>query len=411
MIRKRKEDKRRKKGSKREENKAEKTENFRRKFSLKTFANILIAALWINIIYRIWNTEQDGACLPITEIPKFEPKNLAANSAEITTNYILHKAFYISRVMGSDQRSTFSNLAQVWRYHLDMYKAKFTLRQNALIGENILTFMEMYINLKEKQKSQPSVMDHFWARLASFAGLGPEFKNCLKKISKENRVKNEDKEFWQKLVDGMKLFYNPRWLDDKGKFVKKGKKNFELESKQIEYNFKDSWGPNPIKDSEGNQLYTRHHLATEAYNKNTVKKIPLSLKQKKDPVLYKNEGVSFLSMFLSTKLGNELTFGDHLFSLVVEKMIQHWAVFCHEKSEKKIVGKIENGNGIFEMYRDVEKWSVFFEWIFGGLVMDEFYFQQLDFEVLEKGKELGCAELKECSRYWLGLAKEIWKVV
>ena len=382
----------------------------RRSKMTKKFALTAVLALGVlaALYYRPTTPKSFlGARISLDQIPRFRlfpHLNPAANVAEAT----VYKAHYVSRMLGSEATSDFSNVVKVWRNHL-MYLKTWMEPKDIKIAGSIYNLMLAYENMKEKRSSRDSAESSmFWTRFMTLL----DFENgdiLTDEGNPDQKVTGAQLKYWRKLEWGLNFYNTPRWVTPQGK-IQKGSfmKHNLLPQKTIPYSgeqkdfYIGAWGPEPRKDDKGNERYDKHHFAAQFFNdkpkngqdivvnlpredaarvserrrmthkaanrKNhkiwwlfggkkddTPKGIPISIPREDDPsseklkiALRKNYGLRFLGIFESVRLGNKLTSEDHLFCRGAEKVIGHWAVEGDDyfKNVKKHFGVFDFFGGL-----------------------------------------------------------------
>jgi len=383
-----------------------------RRWPLKTLA---LMAITVFVCYQVGFGEASGAKFAAKNIPEW--KDYPHMDISVTlAEYTVFKAHWISRIMGADSESKFFNIPVVFKHYLNKFKGEIT-SDNVEIANNV----NGYVEIKKKVAAGDVDARKFWGRVTAFA----DFKDGKMLYSEDGhsnkKVSGSQLKYWSRIEKGVNFFSSPKWLDNQGMIMKTSLKHHIMEEPVTNYSpqdfWKGSWGPAPIKDLEGNEQYTKHHLAAEAFNSETAEQGIAINAEIDDPHLKKdftgmgsyggsvyglggweklNIGQSFLGLFESTRLGNKLTAEDHMFSRVVESMLAHWATSKHVA--------VKGGAKRRVLLENSADWKNMHDWVF-GLKKNE---KLEKFAVEYQKTHAGCNNLDACENHWANIAREIW---
>lgn len=295
---------------------------------------------------------KSGHIITSVEVPAFkaaEHLNPIVSEAE----RLVFVSHYLNRMIGTvaEDKSEFTNIADTWHRFLE-FDSKSMSSSDAETAGEILAMMRAYQEMKTKRSMNDPSASMFWPRIATLMNF--QDGSSLYSEGKDTpRATGKQLDFWTRAENSINKFRTPQWINQKGEIVASSGVLAKSENQETEY-WRNAWGQDPLKDSEGNQLTTHHMIATQILNDHSLLNeafsnkrilseggIPIDIAPIDESTAY---AFKYLHLFESGRLGNNLTSEDQLFSRVVEKMISDWMINNHAGLFDKITGGIKKGS-------------------------------------------------------------------
>jgi hypothetical protein len=295
-------------------------------------ALLLIASV---ALYANKETTLPGVNYPAVHVPPFNPGRSIGARFRLA-NAMIFKANVLAQMVGYEGPSNFANVLSTWHYHVRHFKKEMSAADytNAVVIEKM---MKMYL---DKKRGDGLEYQNFWLKV--FPTFGFENGASLTPDRSYQATDKPEYAFWAKAEQLISQYRNGLWVDAEGKQVQAEFAGVTLNGKRlassVEDYWKGAWGPEPLKDNLGNSFYTKNLIAAEIFNHNKEKLgFNFSMKQ-----AVKNEGLRFLNIFESARLGNNLDSDDHQFCGAIESMIGAWVA----KPNSKLLSDVQEVFGV-----------------------------------------------------------------
>ena len=346
---------------------------------------------------------KSGHIITSVEVPAFkaaEHLNPIVSEAE----RLVFVSHYLNRMIGTvaEDKSEFTNIADTWHRFLE-FDSKSMSSSDAETAGEILAMMRAYQEMKTKRSMNDPSASMFWPRISTLMNF--QDGSSLYSEGKDTpRATGKQLDFWTRAENSINKFRTPQWINQKGEIVASSGVLAKSENQETEY-WRNAWGQDPLKDSEGNQLTTHHMIATQILNDHSLLNeafsnkrilsdggIPIDIAPIDESTAY---AFKYLHLFESGRLGNNLTSEDQLFSRVVEKMISDWMINNHAGLVDKITGGVKKGwdatkNGVKKGWDATKNGaSTIKNKVTGKKNKNHAGIKEFGKKVVQKGKELG----------------------
>lgn len=283
----------------------------------------IITAAAVVVLLATW-CSYTPSTTPLTfPIPAFS-RLVNAPKRAIVADAMIFKANAIAKLAGgAEETSTFSNVVTTWAKYLehDRKKMSETNHKCALV---ILNFMKKYLAVKETSGPEKQM---FFAK--AFALLN--FRNGESFVKGHHAATGHQLRYWKFVQANLKEFNQPKWIDKHGKPLKQHLVHKLKADTKTGY-WKGAWGPEPVQDTNGNSLYTKHNIAAQMFNHN-LKNLPFNFNR---AMTSKFIPLRYLQLFESSRLGNKIDADDQQMTHAVERLIKSWSRYLDTNRINKV---------------------------------------------------------------------------
>jgi len=245
------------------------------------------------------------------QIPQFET-GLNADSHVFVANYL-------SLMMGNSKTSQFNNIVETWAKFLENDKASMS-QSDFLTAQGILVSMREYQDMKVKRNLKDPKAIEFFKNMAKSTTFSAE-----KMLNTESpKASGKQLAFW---IDAQKLltrFATPHWVNKNLEEIEHHG-DITIDSNKSDFRA-NAFGPQTVKDTEGNQLMTMHAAAVGLL-KNSFESFQgpsVGRALEETPNTHFNASRRYLHLFEAARLGNMLTEEDNQFAHLTEEKLADW---------------------------------------------------------------------------------------